>query len=215
MTQTINSSGQRRARFLRKLRTLHGWLGLWGALMGLAFGVSGILLTHRNLLQLPVTLMEKTSVPLTVPAAARQSPESLASWLQAEHGAPTVTPVKIRKEPASTVLFDGRPVEIPARWTLTFQAPDRQYGADYWAGSEQVKLEKQDAGLLGTLTRLHKGYGVNVLWVLLIDAFAGALILLSLSGLVLWTRLERPRLTGVAMALTLPTLAGLWYLVYA
>ena len=30
--------------------------------------------------------------------------------LQAEHGAPTATPVRIRTEPASTVLFDGRPV---------------------------------------------------------------------------------------------------------
>lgn len=206
--------GHRRARFLRKLRTLHGWLGLWGAVMGLAFGVSGILLNHRNLLPLPVTLMEKTSVPLEVPAPARQSPEALAAWLQAEHGAPTATPVRIRTEPASTVLFDGRPVEIPARWTLTFHAPGRQYGAEHWAGSAQVRLEKQDASVLGTLTRLHKGYGINTLWVLLVDAFAGALILLSLSGLLLWTRLERPRLAGVGVALTLPTLAGAWYLTY-
>lgn len=209
------SAGNRRTRFLRKLRVVHGWLGLWGALMGLAFGATGILLNHRNLLQLPVTLVEKSSVPLTVPAEARQTPEALAAWLQAEHGAPTETPVRIRAEPASTVLFDGRPVEIPARWSLTFHAPDRQFGAEYWAGAEQLKLEKQDASFMGTLTRLHKGYGINSLWVLLIDAFAGALILLSLTGLTLWTRLERPRLVGVAVSLTLPALAGLWYLAYA
>lgn len=204
-----------RARFLRRLRTLHGWLGLWGAVMGLAFGATGILLNHRNLLKLPVELVEKASVPLAVPDAARTSPEALAAWLQAEHGAPTTTPVRIRTEPATTVQFDGRPVAIPARWTLTFHAPDRQYGADYWAGSGEVKLEKQDASLLGTLTRLHKGYGINALWVLLIDAFAGALILLSLTGLTLWTRLERPRLAGLGLAFTLPALAGAWYLAYA
>ena len=104
-----------RARFLRRLRTLHGWLGLWGAVMGLAFGATGILLNHRNLLKLPVELVEKASVPLAVPDAARASPEALATWLQAEHGAPTTTPVRIRTEAATTVQFDGRPVAIPAR----------------------------------------------------------------------------------------------------
>lgn len=205
----------RRAVFLRKLRTLHGWLGLWGAAMGLAFGATGILLNHRNILKLPVTLMEKSSVQLAVPAPARTSPEALAAWLQTEHAAPTQTAVRIKNEAAATVLFDGRPVEIPARWTLTFHAPQRAYTAEYWAGSEQVKYDKQDGGVLGTLTRLHKGYGINVFWVLLVDAFAGALILLSLTGLLMWTKLQTPRLAGVVVALTLPALAGLWYLAFA
>ena len=183
--------------------------------MGLAFGATGILLNHRNILKLPVTLMEKSSVQLAVPAPARTSPEALAEWLQTEHAAPTQTAVRIKNEAAATVLFDGRPVEIPARWTLTFHAPQRAYTAEYWAGSEQVKYDKQDGGVLGTLTRLHKGYGINVFWVLLVDAFAGALILLSLTGLLMWTKLQTPRLAGVVVALTLPALAGLWYLAFA
>ncbi len=210
MTDTSN----RRSVFLRKLRTLHGWLGLWGAVMGLSFGATGILLNHRNILKLPVQLAEKTSVQLTIPAAARSSPDSLAAWLQASHGAPTTTKVRIREEPAGTVLFDGRPMDIPARWSFTFHSPEKAYTAEYWAGAEQVKYEKQDNGVLGTLTRLHKGYGINVFWVLLVDAFAGALILLSLTGLMLWTKLSMPRLAGVAVALTLPVLAGFWYLAF-
>jgi len=202
----------RRAAFLRKLRTVHGYLGLWGALMGLAFGATGILLNHRNILKLPVTLMEKSSVQLTVPTPARATPEALAEWLQTEHAAPTQTKVRIKNEAATTVLFDGRPVEIPARWSLTFHAPQRAYTAEYWAGAEQVKYEKQDNGVLGTLTRLHKGYGINVFWVLLVDAFAGALILLSLTGLLLWSKLQVPRLSGVAVALALPAMALWWFL---
>ncbi len=204
----------RRSNFLRKLRLVHGYLGLWGAVLGLAFGATGILLNHRNLLKLPVTLMEKSSVQLTVPAAVRDTPEALGAWLQAEHNAPAKLPVRIKKETAATVLFDGREVSIPARWTLTFHEPKRAYVADYWVGSELLQLEKQDNGVLGTLTRLHKGYGINVLWVLLVDAFAGALILLSLSGLILWTRLQIPRVAGVAVALTLPALAAGWFLTY-
>lgn len=210
----MNENTKRRASFLRKLRTLHGYLGLWGALMGLAFGATGILLNHRNLLKLPVTLMEKSSVQLAVPAAVRTSPEALGAWLQTEHKAPARLAVRIKTEPAGTVLFDGREVVIPARWTLTFHEPKRAYTAEYWAGADQVKLQKEDGGALGTLTRLHKGYGVNTLWVLLVDAFAGALILLSLSGLLLWSKLQVPRMAGVAVALTLPTLALWWFLTF-
>lgn len=202
----------RRAVFLRKLRTVHGYLGLWGALMGLAFGSTGILLNHRNLLKLPVTLMEKSSVQLVVPAPARTSPEALGAWLQAEHNAPAKLAVRIKTEAAGVVLFDGREVAIPARWTLTFHEPKRAYTAEYWAGADQLQLQKEDGGVWGTLTRLHKGYGVNVFWVLLVDAFAGALILLSLTGLLLWSKLQVPRMAGVAVALTLPALALWWFL---
>ena len=201
-----------RTSFLRRLRTLHGWLGLWGAVMGLAFGATGILLNHRNLLKLPVELAEKSSVQLAVSAAAQVSPDALAVWLQKEHGAPAVVPVRIKTEKADTVNFDGRAVALPERWLLTFHSPGKAYTADYWAGSGMVKLERQDNKLLGTLTRLHKGYGIDVLWVLLVDAFAGALILLSLTGLTLWTRLERARLAGLGVAFILPALAGLWFL---
>ena len=37
----------RRATFLKWLRKMHGWIGLWGAALGLLFGVSGILLQRK------------------------------------------------------------------------------------------------------------------------------------------------------------------------
>ncbi len=204
----------RRTRFLRSLRKVHGWLGIWGALMGLCFGATGILLNHRSILKLPVTMMEKSTINLPVAAAARTTPEALADWLQSEHGVPARNAPSIKSEKAQTVLFDGREVQLPARWTLVFGEPKRQYSAEYVEGSGMVKLEKQDATSLGTLTRMHKGSGSNALWVLLVDSFAGALILLSLSGLMLWTRLEIPRAAGVLVALSLPTLAVCWFLRY-
>ena len=208
MTATTSN---RRASFLRKLRKIHGWLGLWGALMGLAFGTTGIFLNHRSILKLPVTLMEKSTINLAVPDSSRATPELLASWLQAEQGVPSSAP-NIKTEKAQKVLFDGRELELPARWTLVFGEPKRQYSAEYLVGSSMVKLEKQDATVLGVFTRMHKGSGTNAFWVLLVDSFAGALILLSLSGLILWTRLEVPRVAGVVVAFTLPTLAVLWFL---
>lgn len=210
----MSEPSPRRARILRKLRNIHGWLGLWGAAMGLCFGFTGILMNHRNILKLPVTLMEKSTVQLLVPAAAQLSPDAMAQWLQAEHAAPALLPVRIKALPPETVMFDGRALALPARWTLSFHEPKRQFTAEYWQGAGMVQLEKQDSGVLGTLTRLHKGYGVDVLWVLLVDSFAGALILLALSGLVLWSKLETPRLAGVMVASTVISLAALWYVLF-
>ena len=44
----------RKARFLVWLRRTHAWLGLWGAVLGLLFGLSGFLLTHRAIMKIPV-----------------------------------------------------------------------------------------------------------------------------------------------------------------
>ena len=41
--------GNRRLTFVRWVRKTHGWFGLWGALLGLMFGLSGIWLgEHRD-----------------------------------------------------------------------------------------------------------------------------------------------------------------------
>ena len=37
----------RRATFVKWLRKVHGWVGLWGAVLGLLFGTTGFLLNHR------------------------------------------------------------------------------------------------------------------------------------------------------------------------
>ena len=38
----------RRATFVKWLRKVHGWIGLWGAVLGLLFGTTGFLLNHRG-----------------------------------------------------------------------------------------------------------------------------------------------------------------------
>ena len=69
----------RRQRALRWLRQAHGWIGLWGALLGLLFGISGFLLNHRNLLKLPLPKSPENN-PATPPSRMRFNalPESSA-----------------------------------------------------------------------------------------------------------------------------------------
>jgi hypothetical protein len=55
-------------------------------------------------------------------------------------------------------------------------------------------------GLMGTLTNLHKGTGLSVSWVLLVDTLAGSVMLLSLYGLCSWMSTQRRRTVGCIMA---------------
>ncbi len=49
------------------------------------------------------------------------------------------------------------------------------------------------------MTNLHKGVGLSIGWVLLIDTFAGSIVLLSLRGVLLWTELNKKRTAGVVI----------------
>ena len=54
-------------------------------------------------------------------------------------------------------------------------------------------------GFVATLTNLHKGVGMPVPWILLIDTLAGSLIFLSISGVILWWETNRRRLVGLTI----------------
>ena len=54
----------RRAIFLTWLRKIHLYVGLWGAVLGLLFGATGLILNHRAILKIPV---EKTCLLYTSP----------------------------------------------------------------------------------------------------------------------------------------------------
>jgi uncharacterized protein len=46
------------------------------------------------------------------------------------------------------------------------------------------------------LEALHRASGPSAGWILLADSIAGSLILLSLTGVILWTELNRKRTLG-------------------
>ena len=73
--------------FLRWLRKVHLWVGLWGAAVGLLFGVTGILLNHRAVLKIPVEKTIQRSIQLALPDAGQSlltDVNALAAWLQAQ-----------------------------------------------------------------------------------------------------------------------------------
>lgn len=191
----------KRSHWLKWLRRIHAWVGLWGAALGLLFGVSGFLLNHRAVMKIPAVQMEQSQIELALPIPAPANAKDLAAWLQTQlnidHEAN-----KIATEPEKTVIWANQKYQQPALWKVDFHNPQRSISAEYWLGNNFVSVKRQDANAFAFITRLHKGVGADVGWVLLADTLAGSLVFLSLTGLLLWTKLHGSRLTMAGLGLT-------------
>ncbi len=193
-----------RGRVLHWIRVTHLWLGLWGAVLGLVFGVTGFLMNHRTLLRIPVEKAETTRTQVSIPAALANSDE-LTTWLRGRFALPNARAIS-RNESPTRVRFQGQVFEQPERWSVTLATPKFSVSARHIPGSGIIELETQDATRWGVLMRLHTGSGASVIWVLIVDTIAGAMVLLTLSGVLLWTRLRVPRLAGAAVLIAAPVL---------
>ncbi|MFD1558770.1 PepSY-associated TM helix domain-containing protein [Paraburkholderia silviterrae] len=189
----------RRANFIKWLRKVHGWVGLWGAVLGLLFGVTGFLLNHRaGPLQISTGTPQVTQMQLALPAERPATPEALAQWLQRELSFDG-KPGKIRRERAHPVAWGERNVVQPESWQFALMGPRQSVAVEYWVGNSTVAVRRTQSAFLATLSNLHRGVGMGIGWVLLMDTIAGSLILLSLTGVLLWTELNRRRTTGVVL----------------
>lgn len=187
-----------RVKFLKWLRRTHAWLGLWGAVLGLLFGVSGILLNHRAQLKIPAAQTTETRLQVALPEPLPATPAALGEFLQKELDlrAPPGPP---RKEPAKAAPWGDGKVQQPERWQINFVSPKQTVLAEYWVGNRYVSVRITDPNFFAWLTWLHKGTGAGIGWVLLVDTLAGGLIVLALTGFLLWTRLHGPRLLALGL----------------
>ena len=206
-------ASQRRMAIVRWIRKTHGWIGLWGAVLGLIFGIAGIWLNHRAVLKLPMA-QQRINAQLALPDPAPASPQDMAAWLQAALGQ-SGPPNAIRTEPSRPVAWtekgashgkadaDGAAanpaLKQPERWVFAFGGPDNLIQADYWLGNRSVGVTTTSNGFVATLTNLHKGVGMPVAWILLVDTLAGSLIFLTISGVALWMLTHRRRQVGLAI----------------
>jgi len=211
MTSRPSSS---RAQWASWLRKTHGWIGLWGATLGLLFGFSGIWLNHRSVLPLH-TASERQESQLRLDDTPPVDEKAMATWLQHALGdlpAPTSVRVeKARPAPWSDGSTPGQaPALQPEHWVFNFYTPQRLIQADHWVGNRTVSVRHTSNGFIATVTNLHKGVGMSVAWILLVDTLAGSMILLSVSGLSLWMLTRRTRTLGlVVLGTALAATAGL------
>jgi hypothetical protein len=189
-----------RGAFLKWLRRTHAWIGLWGAALGLLFGLTGILMNHREIMKIPLGKMEQKEIQLPLPVPRPADPKAMAIWLGQTLDIDTGH-ARIRREPGKTVIWNGNEVRQPSSWQIAVRSPGHSLQAEYWEGNAFVSVKQGEANLPAMLNNLHKGAGMGVGWVLLADTLAGGLIVLSLTGTLLWTRLHGRRLAAAGLAL--------------
>jgi uncharacterized protein len=193
----------RRLAFVRWVRRTHGWFGLWGALLGLMAGTSGIWLNHRSVMKLDLPDQQQTSTQLAMPEQRPATADAMASWLQGvlkvDRPATNVRVERSRPVPWAERGGEGRPAMQPERWTFVFGGPNKVIQVEYWVGNRSAGVRTTQNGFIATLTNLHKGTTMPAPWILLIDTLAGAMIFLSLSGVILWWETHRRRLAGVVI----------------
>jgi len=216
-------SRQRRAALVQWIRKTHGWIGLWGAILGLIFGTAGVWLNHRAVLKLPMA-QQRLNAQLALPDPAPASAEEMAAWLQTTLGRNGL-PNSMRIEPAKPVAWTeknkhaqvsgldasappGSALMQPERWIFSYGGPDAIVQAEYWRGNRSVGVTTTSNGFAATLANLHKGVGMPIAWILLVDTLAGSLMFLSISGVALWMLTHRRRrvgfvIFGTSVALTL------------
>jgi len=193
----------RRLTFVRWVRKTHGWFGLWGALLGLMMGVSGVWLNHRTTLKLELPAQQQINAQLALPEPAPATPDAMAAWLQealkADRPAFNMRTERSRPVPWGARGEGQRPLTQPERWTFNFGGPNHVMQVEYWLGNKSVSVRTTSNGFIATLTNLHKGTAMPVPWILLIDTLAGSLIFLSISGAILWWETNRRRGLGIAI----------------
>jgi uncharacterized protein len=199
-TALPNNRVNRRLAFVRWVRRTHGWFGLWGALLGLMAGTSGIWLNHRSVMKLELPDQQQTSTQIAMPEPRPATADAMADWLQGmlkvDRPATNVRVERSRPVPWAERGGEGRPPMQPERWTFAFGGPNKVIQVEYWVGNRSASVRTTQNGFIATLTNLHKGTTMPAPWILLIDTLAGAMIFLSISGTILWWETHRRRLAG-------------------
>lgn len=198
MSATSTSTTSGRTSFLLALRRWHARVGMAGAAFGLMWGFTGFLLNHREVMAIPRGRVEATQMVLTLDAPPA-TPDALAAALAAKLGFPPAQ-AAAEVQPARPVSLGGTALPAAEVWRVELAGHHRWVFGTYTPGDRSVKLQLRTAGFLETLKRLHKSEAGSPGWILVADGVAGMLLFMSLSGMLLWSRLAGPRLLALALS---------------
>lgn len=202
----MQTAAAKRNRTHRIVRQLHLWIGAWGAIAAILFGTSGFVMNHRAVLKIPQgSSSDLSKIELPVPEGVRSTPEAMRTWLRDTQ---KIDIDNVRVMRAQPVEFNGQKIKPPARWMFSGGNARVSTQAEYSEGNASMTVSTTEQSPLAVLTRLHKGVGGGVAWILLTDTFALAMVALGISGILLWARGRSVKqmvfsILGVAVAVLL------------
>ncbi|MEO5628194.1 MAG: PepSY-associated TM helix domain-containing protein [Thermomonas sp.] len=179
------SPSSRSTTTFRWIRQLHLWIGAWGALAAILYGITGLVMNHRfgDAAWPQGDSADAGRSTLQVPAQARATAEQLSLWLRDTH---QLDASNIRKGGRG-----GNDDQAP-KWNLSGGTAGNSWSLEYTPGSDSAELKRSSHTPLAAFNRLHKGVG-GPWWTLLADSFAIGMLLLGLSGMWMWSRARSPR----------------------
>ena len=188
------------------MRQIHLWIGAWGALAAILYGMTGLVLNHRfgESAWPQGESFDAGRSTLQVPVDARATAENLSLWLRDTQ---QLDATNIRKGGPGKGGSGGRggAGNQPVKWNLSGGNAGHSWSVEYVPGNDRVELKRSSHTPLAAFNRLHKGVGGGAWWILLADSFAIGMVLLGISGIWMWARGRTPR-EMVASVMGLSTL---------
>lgn len=189
-TYAGSPAARRSATTYRWVRQFHLWIGAWGALAAILYGITGLVMNHRfgDSAWPQGDSLDAGKTELAIPAEAQASAEQLSLWLRETQSLDATT---IRK--GGPGGRGGEAGNAPPKWRLSGGNARNSWSLEYAPGSASATIERNQQTSLAAFNRLHKGVGGGAWWILLADSFAVGMLLLGLSGIWMWARGRSPR----------------------
>ena len=182
--------------FLTWLRRGHGWLGAWGAVAGILFGLTTIMMVHGEVFRTAESV--QSIIQLPVGEATISSVDEMGAFVKTQLELTTMWRAPRNQPVGGGATAGGKSVNQPI-YSTQFTSPGRTLDVRYVLDNEYIEITRTERGFLEVLNRLHRGNGAQLGWTLLGDAFSGALVVLALTGILLWSKMDGSRLLAIGL----------------
>jgi hypothetical protein len=179
-------NAHKRKLFLRKwARTLHIYISMLGLIVVTFFAATGFILNHEEWFGYaePITTTHNGNIP----PALLTAPDKLG-----------IVEI-LRKDLGATGAMDSFEVNED-ELAVIFKSPGRRTQATIAHPGGEAEVTIDTHGFIGRLVELHRGVEAGPAWRLVIDATAILLVIIGLTGLILWLSVPKWRPLGLTAA---------------
>jgi hypothetical protein len=162
-------------------RTIHLYLTLFGLALLLLFAVTGFMLNHEDWFINRDKPYSREIEGVQLPLDILQKPDELkiVELLRKDHGAT-----------GALEVFEVPKNEEEHEIRVTFKQPGRSFEATIDKETGELKAKYTSDGLVGILLDLHRVKSTGLVWKLIVDGLVVMLLVISVTGLVLWWSLK-------------------------
>jgi hypothetical protein len=193
------SAHHRRLLFKKWARLLHLYISMFGLLTVLFFAVTGFMLNHEEWFGFAEPRL--TELEGDLPVALLEEPDQLAIV------------ERLRKDFQATGALDSFDIDED-QLNLVFRSPGRRTEALISRSDGHAEVTLETHGFAGRLVELHRGTEAGPGWRLVIDISAILMLVISMTGLILWLLVPRWRPLGLAGLAVCALACALVYFVF-